>query len=805
MLLTLPVFLGWRENSRLLLLFVSFTMLPAGQARCQQKGFSVKDDIAMIRFNDPSADTNSTEQYSDLYSPDGKHVAIVTSKGLLGSDQMESSVTVFDLEEVKDFLETPLQRTPRARVVAVIAAAPHDVSIPFAPAIKDVRWSKDSRHIYFRGGNAAGGFQLYEANIDGTGSHSLTPAWYNVNRFDLAADTIVYTAARMDTAPPAHGTRINRDALDITGYWLNDILFAGQRTSFEPETFSLFTLRVGKQHGVPRQVPGYSVRDLPVYLYLLPFRLSPDGTELVTTEPMTGSIPASWERYDPVTLFEHRRWRSDDPDITKIENVLRPRRYTIISLATGKATPLVNAPNAQPLGYFADANRIVWSDDQKRVLVTNLFFPADLGAGTDASSPTKPCVVASVDLPSFHHRCLYFDGSLASPTSEHVVDVRFGKDRNDALIEVKSDTQQTGVIAFRLEDDRWENTPAGSVSWSGEAVRGANLERKSGSDDVRIYVRQGLNEAPTLWASGACTQAARQIWNPNPQLQRLDFGQASIYHWRDKAGREWTGGLVKPVGYVPGTRYPLVLQMYNFREHQFLTDGTDPSAFAARQLASVGFVVLQIQKQPTVLSDVDAQTSLAGYMSAIQSLSDDGLIDRDKVGVVGFSWTCWYAVNAIIKAPHLFTAATIADGLDHSYMQYLLFSPGDSSLPEQFEAIRGGKPFGAGKERWMKEAPGFHLDQVETPVRIEAINPTSVLQEWELYSSLYMQHKPVDMIYFPNGTHIHQEPLERLESQQGNVDWMRFWLQGYEDPDPAKRAQYERWHKLRNDESLAQP
>ena len=111
--------------------------------------------------------------------------------------------------------------------------------------------------------------------------------------------------------------------------------------------------------------------------------------------------------------------------------------------------------------------------------------------------------------------------------------------------------------------------------------------------------------------------------------------------------------------------------------------------------------------------------------------------------------------------------------------------------------IKGSSPFGSGLQRWVDVAPGFHLDQVETPVRIEAIDPDSVLQEWELYGSLFMLHKPVDLIYFPDGTHIHQRPLERLESQQGNVDWMRFWLQGYQYPDPSKRAQYERWQALR--------
>jgi hypothetical protein len=172
--------------------------------------------------------------------------------------------------------------------------------------------------------------------------------------------------------------------------------------------------------------------------------------------------------------------------------------------------------------------------------------------------------------------------------------------------------------------------------------------------------------------------------------------------------------------------------------------------------------------------------------------------------VVGFSWTCWYAVNALIQDPKLFAAATIADGLDNSYMQYLIFGVG-SPLRRQMERIRGTSPFGDGLKKWVEEAPGFHLDQVQAPVRIEAINPGSVLQEWELYASLRIQNKPVDLIYFPHGTHIHQKPMERLESQQGNVDWLRFWLQGYVDPDPAKQAQYKRWQALRPTATAMQP
>ena len=258
-------------------------------------------------------------------------------------------------------------------------------------------------------------------------------------------------------------------------------------------------------------------------------------------------------------------------------------------------------------------------------------------------------------------------------------------------------------------------------------------------------------------------------------------------------------GLVKPTGYILGRHYPLVIQIYDFHEDQFLTDGLFPTAMAARPLASAGIAVLQVQRKlPHTFDPAEADAQLAGLDSAIDQLEQEGLVDEKKVGLVGFSFSCWYVENALIKDPKRFTAATIADGLDVSYMQYHLWGIGYRSLEREFEKIIGSKPVGDGMKQWFALAPGFHLDQVTTPLRIEAITPSSVLAEWEIYSSLRQQEKPVDLIYFPEGQHIHQRPLERLASQEGDVDWFRFWLQGYEDPDPSKRGQYKRWETMRS-------
>jgi hypothetical protein len=44
--------------------------------------------------------------------------------------------------------------------------------------------------------------------------------------------------------------------------------------------------------------------------------------------------------------------------------------------------------------------------------------------------------------------------------------------------------------------------------------------------------------------------------------------------------------------------------------------------------------------------------------------------------------------------------------------------------------------------------------------------------------------KPVDFIWIPRGMYLLVKPWERLTSQQGNVDWIRFWLKDEADADP---------------------
>jgi len=328
---------------------------------------------------------------------------------------------------------------------------------------------------------------------------------------------------------------------------------------------------------------------------------------------------------------------------------------------------------------------------------------------------------------------------------------------------------------------------------------------------LEVFVRQSLNQPPVLFASSGIRELA--LWNPNPQLAKLDMGTAEAYEWTDQDGRAIKGVLFKPSDWTPGRRYPLVIEARSYHQDRFFVDGTYPTAVAARAMVEDGMLVLQAGEPAMREKDMfvgATARALEGYEAAIRKLSAAGMIDPARVGIIGFSRTCDNVLYAIAKRPNLFAAATSANGLTYGPMQYL--SAVDESLDprllEQFERHYGGKPLGSGLQQWVSENAVFQAAHVQTPLRVETHDPefgAQILTDWEPFAALRSLDKPVDLIVLPYATHVVSMPSDLEESQQGDVDWFRFWLQGYEDPDNTKAEQYRRWERLCHVEKALRP
>jgi dipeptidyl aminopeptidase/acylaminoacyl peptidase len=333
-------------------------------------------------------------------------------------------------------------------------------------------------------------------------------------------------------------------------------------------------------------------------------------------------------------------------------------------------------------------------------------------------------------------------------------------------------------------------------------VNGSVNQSAAPDHSVDVSVKQGLNDPPVLVAMDSTDASPRVIWDPNPWLNDFDLGDASSYKWKDKNDHEWDGVLFKPPDYVPGQRYPVVIQTHGLSGNQFLPSGTYTTAFAARELAGDGIVVLQVIASdgcPYSVDPKEGPCNVAGFEAAVTQLTADGVADPERVGIIGFSRTCYYVLEALTTSTLHFSAASITDGVDEGYLQYVLDIDLNSGMGEdEAERIIGARPFAEGLQTWLKRSPAFNMDKVTTPLQVVALGPLGMPDMWEPYALLRELRKPVDLVMLAQqGSHILSNPAQRMVSQGGTVDWFRFWLKSEEDPDPVKSEQYVRWRELR--------
>lgn len=777
------------------------SLLYAVRAQAQHP-FSVRDSIELTTFNEPSELEHDAKA---IFSPNAAHFLVVTTRGLIDTDQVESVLWVYDTPTVRSFVIEDDRRTqlkPR-RVVSVVGVPIAFNANAYSALITDPRWSSDSRYIYFLRQAMSGDQQLCEVDTQNPTVRRLTPLNYDVQDFAVGAKVVAATIsrppARGRTGPSNDGDFINNNARAVTGLPLVKILFPREAGRWQEVREVRLWIAKGGDTGHILTDPSTRQIDTGIIDML---NISPDGKLMVRLLPVS-SVPNSWADYEPLSTLPRLRIVPDDPEYVSPRNEMRLKSYAILNLQSGKEIYRISAPNSRPLG-FGILDKAVWSTDEHRLLLTNTFLPLEGTTEEERTRRLHSCVVADVELPSKEVRCVAFSHYFATEPHDTarppwLSGVSFGRDKNEVILRYRG-SLGTSAERYRLSGNHWVlEEPVGDNTHRQDQ---ASIEPDGSSDGLKVAIRQTLNSSPVLWATDTSSHRARALWDPNPQLADMKFGEASVYRWKDADGVEWTGGLIKPIDYVPSKRYPLVIQTHGFSGDIFkeVTDGAFPTAMAARPLASAGIMVLQVpdKRGKEFVTSAEAQRHVEGFRSAIVQLTSEGLIDPKHVGIIGFSRTCWYVETALIQYPTLFAAATIADGIDESYMQYKLFAQEAESWGEESEKINGAKPVGEGLQKWFANAPDFHLDRVETPLRIEALGPRSVLLEWEIYSSLQQQGKPVDLIYIPDGQHVLQRPLDRLASQQGNVDWFRFWLQGSHGKDSSELRRAIRWTRLKD-------
>jgi hypothetical protein len=576
-------------------------------------------------------------------------------------------------------------------------------------------------------------------------------------------------------------------------------LITADSTSGDPEGVrrALFISRrnADGKWSTPKQITindPFIHRDLSAFGELQHLSLSPDGSRLVFAYDAE-AIPENWKIHPYVKL---------------ILGYGTPASITVMyDLSSGKTTIPIQSIYAGTIPF--------WSKDSKAFVMT---APAPINSLWEKRDIEEKRIAGlDANLYWINAETGEIQEIMARVPSHHQSPLAWTPD-GDLVVKTYNGT----ISTFHQGTNAWIKASSVTIPFK----RPFPFSQLVSDGKIVVGVYEATSVPPNLYTLELKTGAAQLITNLNPQLADVTLARAEHIQWYASDGMEVHGLLFLPTNYVPGHRYPLVIQTKGQQDNSsFVCDSGvnhDP-AFAPQPIANSGMMYLirtfsenhnqekeivrrQTPKYPAGIAEAVQQMDI--WESGIKNLSAKGLIDPSKVGIIGFSRTGWYVEFMLAHGTFHFAAASVADNVEYSLGEYWLLNHASVG----YDNIYGGSPYGPALKNWIKYSISFNLDKVHTPLLIELMGhgvtsdvpgqiPPFLATEYETLVGLKKLKRPVELHFFPNQGHMPDAPQARMESLEQNADWFRFWLQGYESPDPIKADQYARWRKLREEQN----
>jgi dipeptidyl aminopeptidase/acylaminoacyl peptidase len=311
------------------------------------------------------------------------------------------------------------------------------------------------------------------------------------------------------------------------------------------------------------------------------------------------------------------------------------------------------------------------------------------------------------------------------------------------------------------------------------------------TNTAAICVFAGADTPPRLERIDLGTGERQTIALPNGGPTAHTGVEIMPLTWRGAAGRRFTGQLLAPIG---AKAAPLFVQYY--RCGGYLRGGVG-DVFPMLPMAQAGVVVLCINESRDDSSGLDAvqdyDVGLEGVEAAIDLLAARGLVNRQKVGMGGLSFgsevTLWTATHT-----NLLAAAAIAS-IQIGPVYYWMNGVAGRDV---HDGLRRTWKLGAPDEtpdRWRAISAVYNVGRISTPLLMQ-LPEQEYRPTIDLFAALTQSTTPTELYAFAQEPHILTQPRHRLAAYVRNIDWFRFWLQGYVDPDPEKAEQYMRWRAM---------
>ena len=350
-------------------------------------------------------------------------------------------------------------------------------------------------------------------------------------------------------------------------------------------------------------------------------------------------------------------------------------------------------------------------------------------------------------------------------------------------------TRDGSAVLTTADDDRVALVASVPVDGSGKATR---LTQQTGS-------ASGLNASAghvaLLWSTDSALPEIYALADGNLRkltshndafLATLDLAKTEDLTAKTKDGNEVHGLLTLPVGYVAGTKVPMILFIHGG------PTGQDAHAFTSdRQIFSAhGFAVLNVNYRGSTgrgeaysyaINADWGHKEVLDLLAMTDAAIATGNIDPDKLGVGGWSYG-GILTDYTIASTNRFKAASSGAGMGN-----LLGFYGIDEYVLQYENEL--QPPWKNLDLYIKLSyPFLHADRIKTPTLFMGGDKDfNVPLEGgeQMYQALKSVGTPAELIVYPGQFHGFTRPSYIKDRYQRWLAWYDNYVRGIPTPAPA--------------------
>ena len=519
------------------------------------------------------------------------------------------------------------------------------------------------------------------------------------------------------------------------------------------------------------------------------FAWAPDGARVAytMTDPVTATMKERTEKYGEYTHEDHDA---------------RMAQLHVIDLRTKTSRPLT--AGAFVVGSFAwapDGTRIAF--DHRVNSDAGMSGTADISLVDVSSAQVTPLVAQAgpdtnpkwspdgrqIAFESAMAKTFYFfeNGAVAvvpaTGGTPEALTTRF--DENPSLLAWTSAgiffsaSQRTWSYLFRLEpSSRQVAMHRAREDWIGQSF----AVTPSGAHTA--FVASGPREFPDVYsASVATTLVATKLSDVGAQVAAWPSHTREVVRWKSQDGAEIEGVLHKPADFQAGRKYPLLVVI-----HGGPTGVSRPQPYGSASFYPIdgwlakGALVLEPNYRGSAgygeafralnvrnLGIGDAWDVLSG----IDALVAQGLVDKDRVGSMG--WSQGGYISAFLTTRHAdrFKALSVGAGISN-WVTYYVNTDIHPFTRQYLKATPWDDP-----KIYADTSPMTYIKSAKAPTLIQHGDKdprVPIPNAFELYQGLQDQKVPVELMIFRGFGHGLDKPKANRGAMQQNWDWFGRYL-----------------------------